>query len=145
MPRLAVGIARHHHTWELIAQSRVFAAHLVDETNSGLFWSFGLGSGRERNKFANVRWRRGASGSPVLEDALAWLDCEVEAALDIGDRTIFVAAVIDGGVNGRGAAVTADRLMELAGDERRRRFDEERSRDEKLDAAAIVHWRAMAK
>src|SRR5947209_5292564 len=66
MPRLAVGIARHHYTWELITQSRVFAAHLVDEAHCDLLWSFGLGSGRERNKFAGAQWRRGVSGSPVL-------------------------------------------------------------------------------
>ena len=61
MPRLAVGIARHHHTWELISQSGVFAAHLIDEASAELLWSFGLGSGRERDKFAGVLWRRAAS------------------------------------------------------------------------------------
>jgi flavin reductase (DIM6/NTAB) family NADH-FMN oxidoreductase RutF len=142
MPRLAVGIARHHHTWELISQSGVFAAHLVDEANAELLWSFGLGSGRERDKFAGVRWRRAPSRSPLLEGALAWLDCAVEAALDIGDRTIFVAAVVDGNRNRPGAPITANRVMELAGDERRSRLDEERRRDEKLDAAAILRWRA---
>jgi flavin reductase (DIM6/NTAB) family NADH-FMN oxidoreductase RutF len=141
MPRLAVGIARHHHTWELITSSRAFAAHLVDEANAQLLWCFGIGSGRERNKLAEVRWHRGASGSPILDDALAWLDCAVEAALDIGDRTIFVAAVVGGNVNRHGIPVTANRLMEIAGPERRRDMDAERRRDQELDTAAILKWR----
>ena len=44
------------------------------------------------NKFAGVEWRRSQTGSPIITSALAWLDCAVEADLDIGDRTIYVGA-----------------------------------------------------
>jgi flavin reductase (DIM6/NTAB) family NADH-FMN oxidoreductase RutF len=142
LPRLVIGIAHHHHTWGLIHESRSFAAHLVDEEHLALMWRFGLGSGRDVNKFADLRWRRGQTGSPVLEEALAWLDCAVEVEVDIGDRTIFVAAIVDGGVSGVGAALTANRMLELAGDEQLRQMREERQRDEELDASAILIWRA---
>jgi len=145
LPRLVTGIARHHHTWELIQRSRSFAAHLVDEQASDLLWRFGMGSGRESNKFADVRWRRGHTGSPLLEQALAWVDCQVETQLDIGDRTIFVAAIVDGHANRIGVPVTSKRLVELAGPDRRHRLDEERRRDEALDAAAILEWRAASR
>ena len=142
LPRLTAGIARHHHTWELIQRSRSFAAHLVDESHCELIWRFGLGSGRRSSKLAGVAWRPGQSGSPVLEDALAWLDCSVEAELDIGDRTIFVGRVVDGNVTSPGDPLTANRIFELAGEERLERLQEERHRDEQIDAAAILAWRA---
>jgi flavin reductase len=51
----------------------------------------------ERNPDAayrlGVRHRKMRSGIPVLEDALANLDCRIVAAHDAGDHTIFVAEV----------------------------------------------------
>jgi flavin reductase (DIM6/NTAB) family NADH-FMN oxidoreductase RutF len=142
LPRLIAGIGRHHHTWALIQRSHAFAAHLLREDRADLFWRFGIGSGRDANKFADLRWHPGSTGSPVLDEALAWVDCAVETELDIGDRTIFVAAIVEGGVNGSGRAMTANHLLHLASDEQRRRLDEERRRDETLDANAILSWRA---
>jgi len=142
LPRLTIGIARHHHTWELIQRSRAFAAHLVDEQQCELIWKFGLASGREVDKLAGLRWRRGQTGSPLLEDALAWADCSVEAELDIGDRTIYVAAVVDANVNRPGVALTDKRVLELATDEQRRRMEEDRRRDQGIDAEALLAWRA---
>ena len=145
LPRLSIGIARHHHTWELIDRSRSFAAHLVDEQHIELIWRFGLASGRRTNKLAGLRWNRGRTGSPVLQDALAWLDCSVEAELNTGDRSIYVAAVLDGGVNRAGAALTSNRVFALATPEQRVQMDADRVRDAELDAAAILAWRARTK
>jgi flavin reductase (DIM6/NTAB) family NADH-FMN oxidoreductase RutF len=142
LPRLATGIARHHHTWDLIQRSRSFVAHLGGDEHCELFWRFGIGSGRNANKFADVAWRRGRTGSPVLDGTLGWLECAVETEFDIGDRTIYVAAILDGNVNAAGAPLTAKRLWELADDDHRRRLTEERSRDEAIDAAAIAEWRS---
>jgi flavin reductase (DIM6/NTAB) family NADH-FMN oxidoreductase RutF len=126
----------------LIRRSRSFAAHLVDQPQRDLIWRFGLESGRRTNKFADLGWRRGGSGSPVLETALAWLDCSVEAELDIGDRSIYVGAVLDGGVSRSGIPLTANRIVELASPEQRARMDADRRRDEQIDAAAMLEWRA---
>ena len=142
LPRLAIGLARHHYTWDLIRRSRSFAAHLIDDAQSDLIWRFGLASGRKANKFAELAWRPGQTGSPVLECAMAWLDCAVEAELDIGDRTIYVAAVLDGGVNRPGTPLSANRIVELATPEQRQRMDEDRHRDAQTDAAAMLAWRA---
>lgn len=38
-------------------------------------------------------WREGRSGVPLLEGALAHLECRVVAAYPAGDHTLFVAAV----------------------------------------------------
>ena len=142
LPRLVTGIARHHHTWDLIQRSRSFVAHLAGDEQCELFWRFGLGSGRDANKFADIAWRRGRTGSPVLEGTLAWLECAVETEFDIGDRTIYLAAILDGNLNAVGTPLTAKRLWELADDDRRRRLTEERRRDEAIDGPAIAEWRS---
>jgi flavin reductase (DIM6/NTAB) family NADH-FMN oxidoreductase RutF len=50
-----------------------------------------------RDKFAGVAWHSApTTGSPVLDHALAWVDCALHAAYAGGDHTIFVGAVMAG-------------------------------------------------
>lgn len=50
---------------------------------------------RKSNKFAGFDWRLSAGGNPVLEDAVAWIDCVTEHIHDGGDHDIVVGRVID--------------------------------------------------
>lgn len=54
-------------------------------------------------KFAGVAYRTEVTGAPVLEDALAWLDCRVWAAYPGGDHTIFVGEVQAGDAMSNGS------------------------------------------
>ena len=42
--------------------------------------------------------REGATGAPVFEEAIAWLDCEVRQSHDLGTHTLFVGEVVDAGI-----------------------------------------------
>jgi flavin reductase (DIM6/NTAB) family NADH-FMN oxidoreductase RutF len=44
---------------------------------------------------AGARFDRTAHGTPVLQDALAYLECRLHTAQDAGDHTIFIAEVED--------------------------------------------------
>jgi flavin reductase (DIM6/NTAB) family NADH-FMN oxidoreductase RutF len=49
-------------------------------------------------EFAKVRWSPGpGTGAPVLDDALAWLDCAVTTSHDGGDHEIFLGSVLASG------------------------------------------------
>lgn len=43
-----------------------------------------------------VAFRYGASGCPLIEGALAHLECQRHAEIDAGDHTIFVGRVVEG-------------------------------------------------
>ena len=79
MPRVLIGLARQHYTWELVEASGAFALHLMGEEHLEWVWRFGLQSGRDQDKYAGLVFHTAASGSPLLRDALGWLDCRVEA------------------------------------------------------------------
>lgn len=143
LPRLIIGIARHHHSWGVIRRSRAFAAHLVAEGALPLVWRFGLASGHHTDKFVDLAWRQERTGSPVIDEALAWFDCRVEAEFDIGDRTVFLGDVVAGDVHGSGTALTSSRVFAAATPAQRRKMDDDRVRDESLDLAAILAWRAQ--
>ena len=44
---------------------------------------------------AGVPYRTGATGAPILEGALAYLDCRVSAVMEFGTHTIFVGEAVD--------------------------------------------------
>jgi flavin reductase (DIM6/NTAB) family NADH-FMN oxidoreductase RutF len=142
LPRVIVGIAKQHHTWMLIEESGAFALHLLGEEHLDWVWRFGLRSGRDIDKLAGLSMTVGANASPILSDALGWLECRVESRLDSGDRTLYLAAVLHGEVARDGPPLTAQRMIQLAPPERLRELKEQMTRDIAIDEAAIRAWRA---
>jgi enediyne polyketide synthase len=57
-------------------------------------------------EFAGVRWGPGpGTGAPVIDGALAWLDCAVAASYRGGDHEIFLGSVLAAGTGPDGAAL----------------------------------------
>src|SRR5262245_16055521 len=69
MPRVVVGLAKQHHTWELVEASHAFALHLIDGAPIDWVWRFGLQSGNDIDKLAGLAWGTGTTGSPLLDEA----------------------------------------------------------------------------
>ncbi|MFD5322364.1 flavin reductase family protein [Streptomyces sp. NPDC127092] len=49
---------------------------------------------RGGDKFTGVAWSASPGGAPVLDGALAWLECAIEAEHRAGDHVIVVARVL---------------------------------------------------
>ncbi len=141
LPRVVLGLARQHHTWELVEASGAFALHLLGEHQLDWVWRFGLKSGRSGDKFDGLDVRSAATGSPVLDGAVGWLDCRVEARLDGGDRTIYLAEVVQSEVTYFAPPLTLRRLMQLAPPDRLRELKRQRHLDADVDADLIRAWR----
>jgi flavin reductase (DIM6/NTAB) family NADH-FMN oxidoreductase RutF len=131
LPRMLVGIAKQHHTWSLIEASGALTLHLLDETQMDWVWRFGLQSGHVTDKFA---------GLPELAP-VASMNCRVETSLDTGDRTLYLAEVLDSRLEKQTPPLTLKRLLQLAPPERLRELRDGMMRDAAIDAAAIRAWR----
>jgi len=141
LPRVLIGIARQHHTCELIQASNAFALHLLGQDNLDWVSHFGLRSGRDVDKFANCPFTTALTGSPLLEGAVGWLDCEVETRMDSGDRTLYLAQVVQSQVNHSGPPLTLKQLLERAPVEMLAEMKRLIHRDSQIDAQAIRAWR----
>lgn len=53
------------------------------------------------DRFDGVGYTRGPRGSALLDDALAWLECRVEARVDAGDHVVIIGRVEFAEVNER--------------------------------------------
>lgn len=144
LPRMVVGLARQHYTWEIVEAAGAFALHLLDQDQLDWVWRFGLQSGRRLDKFTGLTVTSGATGSPLLDDAVGWLDCRVEARLHTGDRTIYLAEVVQSRVAHVGPPLTLKRLLQLASADQLRELKLQRNRDAGVDADAIRAWRSPA-
>lgn len=132
LPRMVLGVAKQHHTWGVIEASRAFTLHLLHEAQLDLVWRFGLQSGHKVDKFA---------GLASIAGSIAVLECRVEATLDTGDRTVFLAEVVAARFERPGPPLTMSRLLQLAPPDRLRELRAGLEQDALVDAAAIRQWR----
>lgn len=82
--------ARTSSTWPLLRRAGSFTVNVLPAGHQHLAGQFAR-SGAD--KFAGVSHTASPLGNPILDDALAWIDCELHAEYDGGDHTIVVAAV----------------------------------------------------
>jgi len=82
--------ARTSSTWPLLRAAGRFTVNILPAEHQHLAAQFAR-SGAD--KFAGVDHSPSPLGSPVLDGALAWVDCELHQEYDGGDHTIVVAAV----------------------------------------------------
>lgn len=58
-----------------------------------------------RRRFQDVTWRDGPHGNPILEDAVAWLECAAHEVHEGGDHSILLGRVLASGVEAGEALV----------------------------------------
>lgn len=97
-PLVAVAIGKTRYSHDLIKDGNVFAVNILGREEVPTGKHFGLTTGRKVDKFNDVSYDVKATGSPILKDAIAWLDCKVVSHHDAGDHTLFIGEVLDGDV-----------------------------------------------
>ena len=80
-------------TWEAISASGSFCVYVLSDQQSDLCWKFAKSTNgrlaiRRRQMACKHRW-----GSPILDRAVAWIDCAVEHVYDMGDHHFVLGRV----------------------------------------------------
>ena len=82
--------ARTPSTWPLVRATGRFTINILPAEHRHLSAQFAR-SGSD--KFAGVAYTDSPLGNPILDQALAWVDCELHQEYDGGDHTIVVGSV----------------------------------------------------
>ena len=91
-PLVAVIIDRRHTAHDLLQQDdAVFAVNVLGEDQAELSNRFAWS--KDEDRFGLGRWTTAVTGAPVLEDALAWMDCRIWARHPAGTHTVFLGLV----------------------------------------------------
>ena len=106
--RVAISVINANYTCELIKQSKAFALSLLDQTCTfETIKHFGFQSGRDVNKFENMKVPTDTNGIPYLGwQACAVISCKVVDSQDLGSHTLFIAEVEDAKVLSENAPLT---------------------------------------
>lgn len=96
---LLVAVEKESYSHRLLEESGVFALNLLATDQSHLARRMAIPRRLNPHKLVGVPYHLGATGAPLLDEALAWLECEVKDVLEVdGDHTLFVGEVIAGEV-----------------------------------------------
>jgi flavin reductase (DIM6/NTAB) family NADH-FMN oxidoreductase RutF len=90
-PLVLVCIDRAADSNECIRRAGVFTVNVLDGDSELLARRFA--SSELADKFGLIPHRSAPSGAPVLEAALAWVDCELVETVPGGDHMIFIGRV----------------------------------------------------
>ena len=95
--RLTVQMMKLNYSYELVKESRAFAVHLISKDDLELVRWLATASGRGRDKLGALSHSTGVTGSPLLDSAVAYMECRVVNQMDAGDREVFLGEVVAAG------------------------------------------------
>ena len=99
-PLVAVGVKADSGGHSMIKESGTFALNVLGKGQNGLAFTFFKPAEREGQSISGEPFRAGeATGSPVLDNTPAYVECKLVDTVEKGDHSIFVGEVVGAGVN----------------------------------------------
>ncbi|MFG2658480.1 flavin reductase [Streptomyces sp. NPDC048425] len=77
-------------SWPKIESAGRFCVNILSSDQEYLCRQF---ASKAEDKFEGVAVRAAGSGSPIIEDAVAWIDCDLESVQEAGDHYIVIGRV----------------------------------------------------
>ncbi|OCQ99993.1 flavin oxidoreductase [Nostoc sp. MBR 210] len=98
-PGLTIAVAKERAVEPLTHSGNEFVLNILKEgSHIGLMKHFLKPFGPGEDRFAGVATEESTNGSPILADALAYLECKVQNRMESGDHWLVYATVEDGKV-----------------------------------------------
>lgn len=79
-------------TFATMRELRGFCVNILAEDQEHICRQF---ASRQAEKFDGLQWRTSPNGRPILDDAIAWLDCDFDTVVPAGDHYIATGRVTD--------------------------------------------------
>ncbi|MCY4664493.1 MAG: flavin reductase family protein [Acidimicrobiaceae bacterium] len=114
---IGVGVDNTAVTHRLISEGGSFTVNLWNSEDTRVFVKFSKPATYADGTLNGRTVREATTGAPVFTEAIAWMDCEVRHAIDLGTHTLFVGELVDGdiGVDEARSASMSDTRMKYGG------------------------------
>jgi 3-hydroxy-9,10-secoandrosta-1,3,5(10)-triene-9,17-dione monooxygenase reductase component len=89
-PLVAFFPDRSSSSWPKIEAAGHFCVNVLAEHQESVCRAF---ASKAEDKFAEIPYRLSAKGVPILEDIIAWIDCDLHAIHEAGDHFIVLGEV----------------------------------------------------
>src|SRR5919109_2568573 len=87
---LALSINPYNASYELLHRGGGFTVNVLKQGQLELARRFGTRSGRDINKLEGIGWKAGRTGAPILDQALAYFDCELAGRHRAGEHELVL-------------------------------------------------------
>lgn len=101
-PLVSVCIDHAAELYDALVQSPGFVINILEASQEPLARRF---AAKHLDRFDGVGYRNSPEGHPLLDGALAWIECAPHATFEGGDHTIIVGRVLRGGTTDRAPLV----------------------------------------
>ena len=91
-PQILVCINKTADTGDAVLEGKSFAINILKADQQEISNQF-AGSTSQEDRFANVNWHEGETGSPVIDDALASIECTVVQQVLAGTHWVIIGEV----------------------------------------------------
>ena len=114
---IGVGVDNKAVTHRLIAAGGSFTVNLWNSEDTRPFVKFSKPAEKDGMTLNGRPVTEAATGAPVFEEAIAWMDCELRHSIDFGTHTLFVGEIVAAGINDDEArpAAMSDTRMKYGG------------------------------
>lgn len=93
---IAVSINHSNYTNCCIHESKKFAVSILSvESNNDIIGTFGFHSGRNYDKFKNIKTKE-INGLQIIEDSIGYIICDVIDEMETETHTIFLGRIVAG-------------------------------------------------
>jgi 3-hydroxy-9,10-secoandrosta-1,3,5(10)-triene-9,17-dione monooxygenase reductase component len=89
-PLVMFGAGRQSSTWPKIREAGTFAINLLAEDQEDICRVF---ASKATDKFAEIGWRKGANGAPIIDGVLGFIECELHQVVEAGDHELAIGRV----------------------------------------------------
>ena len=94
-PLLVVAVKVDSGAYQLVKATRVFALNMLGKDQKGLAFTFFKPAQAGEGTISGHACRKGSTGSPILTEAPAAVECRVTAIVEQGDHHVVVGEVVD--------------------------------------------------
>ena len=99
-PLVLICVDLRSHALPRFRESGTFAVNILTIQQEQLSRCFATSSEERYENFCHASYHEAATGSPVLDDVLAFIDARIVAEYPGGDHVIFLGEVVSMGTNG---------------------------------------------
>ena len=97
-PLVVVGVKVDSHAHALIKETQAFALNVLGKGQQAMAFTFFKPAEVKNGTLSGEPYRAGSTGSPILTNTPAFVECTLEATVEKGDHSVFVGKVVDAGV-----------------------------------------------
>ena len=97
-PLVAVGMKTDSGAYDIAKEAGGFALNMLGKGQQGLAFGFFKPATVEGDKVSGEPFHAGSTGAPILDNAIASVECQIVEIVEQGDHHIFVGEVVDANV-----------------------------------------------